>query len=87
MGKINVCSSLFLQRVPTPSIFLKTTNNIRVPKMKNNPTQTILIIEDDAAVLSAMEKYLKFLGYDLIIARDGMEGIEKIKSGGYDLVT
>lgn len=54
--------------------------------MEKNQTYTLLIIEDDAAVLSAMEKYLKFLGYDLIIARDGMEGIKKIRSGGYHLV-
>ena len=48
--------------------------------------KTILIIEDDLDVLSAFVKHFKYLGYDVMIATDGMEGLKKIDDGGYDLV-
>ena len=54
--------------------------------MKKENKKTILLIEDDEAVLFAMERYLRSVGFELIIAKDGIEGIKKVKSGGYDLV-
>lgn len=48
--------------------------------------RTILIIEDDLDVLSAFVKHFKYLGYEVLIATDGMDGLKKIDSGGYDLV-
>ena len=48
--------------------------------------QTILVVEDDPDVLSMIVKHLKYLGYTLITATDGMEGLKKLKAGGYDLV-
>ena len=54
--------------------------------MKKPDKKTILIIEDDLDVLSAFVKHFKFLGYEVIIATDGMDGLKKIDAGGYDLV-
>ena len=48
--------------------------------------KTILIIEDDLDVLSAFVKNFNYLGYDVIVATDGMDGLKKIDAGGYDLV-
>ena len=48
--------------------------------------KTILVIEDDLDVLSMIIKHLKHLGYEIIAATDGMEGLKKLESGGYDLV-
>ena len=48
--------------------------------------KTILIIEDDPDVLSTVVKQLEYLGYDVLTASDGMEGMKKIDGGGYDLV-
>lgn len=47
---------------------------------------TILIIEDDLDVLYAFVKHFQYLGYDVLIATDGMDGLKKIDAGGYDLV-
>ena len=47
---------------------------------------TILVIEDDPDVLSMIIKHLEFLEYGVITAMDGMEGLKKLDSGGYDLV-
>ena len=54
--------------------------------MNNESKQTILVIEDDLDVLSMIIKHLKYLGYEVIIATDGMEGLKRLESGGYDLV-
>ncbi len=48
--------------------------------------KTILIIEDDLDVLSAFVKNFKFLGYEVIIATDGLDGLKKVDAGGYDIV-
>ena len=48
--------------------------------------KTILIIEDDPDVLATVVKQLEYLGYDVLTASDGMEGMKKLDEGGYDLV-
>ena len=48
--------------------------------------KTILVIEDDPDVLSMIIKHLVYLNYEVITATDGMEGLKKLDSGGYDLV-
>ncbi|MBN1905439.1 MAG: response regulator [Deltaproteobacteria bacterium] len=48
--------------------------------------KTILIIEDDLDVLSAFVKNFKYLGYDVIVATDGLDGLKKVDAGGYDIV-
>ena len=54
---------------------------------KEIPQQkTILVIEDDPDVLSVIVKHLKYLKYEVLTAIDGMEGLKKLESGGYDLV-
>ena len=54
--------------------------------MQDQQKKNILIIEDDLDVLSAFVKYFKHSGYEVIIATDGMEGLKRIKAGGYDIV-
>jgi CheY-like chemotaxis protein len=48
--------------------------------------KTILVIEDDPDILSVIIKHLKYLGYEVMTAADGMEGLKRLESGGYDLV-
>ena len=54
--------------------------------MEKDQKKIILVIEDDQAVLSAIAKHLSHTGYGVVTASDGLEGLKKIKSGGYDLV-
>ena len=53
---------------------------------KEKKGKTILVIEDDLDVLSVIMKHLNFQGYEIIVATDGMEGLKRLESGGYDLV-
>jgi len=46
----------------------------------------VLVIEDDQDVLSMLVKHLAYMGYEVITARDGMEGLKKLNSEIFDLV-
>ncbi len=48
--------------------------------------KTILIVEDDQDVLSMLVKHLEFLGYKVITASDGMEGLKILENSDFDLV-
>ena len=54
--------------------------------MTESEKKTILVIEDDLDVLSVIIKHLDYLGYNVMTATDGMEGLKRLESGGYDLV-
>jgi CheY-like chemotaxis protein len=53
--------------------------------MTNKP-KTLFIIEDDEQVLSMMRNYFEYLGYNIITASNGMEGLKIVSSKKYDLV-
>jgi CheY-like chemotaxis protein len=51
-----------------------------------NTAKTLFIIEDDEHVLAMMKTYFEYLGYRIITASDGMEGLKMLDSEQYDLV-
>jgi CheY-like chemotaxis protein len=51
-----------------------------------NKAKTLFIIEDDEQVLSMMRNYFEYLGYKIITASNGMEGLKLVSSAKYDLV-
>ena len=52
----------------------------------DNRKNIVLVIEDDQDVLSMLVKHLAHMGYEVITARDGMEGLKKLNSEKFDLV-
>ncbi len=54
--------------------------------MEERQKKTILVIEDDLDVLSMIVKHLEHLGYNVITATDGMEGLRQLQNEGYDMV-
>jgi DNA-binding response OmpR family regulator len=46
----------------------------------------ILIIEDEEALVSVLEKKLLYEGYEVSVARDGQDGMSKVKSINPDLI-
>lgn len=48
--------------------------------------QRILIVEDDPLMRNIMQKVLATTGYDVIVAADGYEAINKIKEQTFDLI-
>jgi signal transduction histidine kinase len=51
-----------------------------------NDSRTILIVDDDPAILMGLTLKIKRHGYQVITARDGNEGIQKVKENKPDLV-
>jgi two-component system, OmpR family, response regulator len=48
--------------------------------------KTILIMDDDLALQTVLEIALHEAGYEVILANDGQEGVEKLKTLNPDLV-
>ena len=48
--------------------------------------ETILLVEDDPKIADLLKMHLTEMGYELIHARDGLEGIEKFEKHEYALV-
>jgi two-component system, OmpR family, response regulator len=48
--------------------------------------KTILIMDDDLALQTVLEIALHEAGYEVILANDGQEGVEKLKTLSPDLV-
>ncbi|MEA3463485.1 MAG: response regulator [Patescibacteria group bacterium] len=53
--------------------------------MSNN-NKKILIIEDEEILLNVLSKKIKDNGFDVLVARDGENGLAQIKSGKPDLI-
>jgi two-component system chemotaxis response regulator CheY len=46
----------------------------------------VLIVEDDALLRKVFHTILEKSGFTITLAVDGMEGLEQLLSGGYDLI-
>jgi DNA-binding response OmpR family regulator len=52
----------------------------------NGQKQTVLVVEDDALISEMVAKNLKLEGYHVESARDGEEGLSKVKEASVDLI-
>lgn len=48
--------------------------------------QTILLVDDEEIVRDAISQVLNDEGYRVILAQDGLEALEKVKTGNVDLI-
>ena len=48
--------------------------------------KTLFIIEDDNHVLTMMQNYFEYLGYRIITASNGMDGLKMAESEQFDLL-
>ena len=52
---------------------------------ENIPAKRILIVDDKAKIRTLIRKYAEFDGYEVEEAADGMEALEKLKNGRFDI--
>ena len=50
-----------------------------------NPKIRILLVEDDPNLSLVLQDYLEMLGYDIVLCKDGEEGIKVFKRKGFEL--
>jgi DNA-binding NtrC family response regulator len=55
-------------------------------RKKKGDKKRILVIDDDKIVVELVKKILKRAGFEVETARDGVEGLEKIKQGVYNAI-
>jgi len=53
--------------------------------MSNN-AKKILLVEDEELIVNLLQRKLEAEGYEVFVARDGIEGLEKMKKTKPDLV-
>lgn len=54
--------------------------------MTNTEHITILVVEDDPEIRTALERILKYEGYTVLLANDGAQGLEMVKEHDPDLL-
>lgn len=47
---------------------------------------TILVIDDDNAIRKIIEEYLEQVGFRILSAADGLEGLDRVRQKNYDLM-
>jgi DNA-binding response OmpR family regulator len=54
---------------------------------EDHPRPRVLVVDDEPAILVALERILQHVGYEVRTARSGSEGLEAFREGSWDLVT
>ena len=68
----------------TRRLVVEIVSSAILPKwqpLDNSPNKKILVVDDDLTLTAIIEPFLKSHSYDVMIARDGEEGIKKMKWG------
>lgn len=53
--------------------------------MTTDRAHTILVVEDDADVITLLRTILEHEGFEVLVAEDGLDGLLKLRSGTPDL--
>jgi diguanylate cyclase (GGDEF)-like protein len=59
---------------------------MKKPDQNENQGQTILIVDDNATNLEVITEYLESVGFEIMVARSGEDGIKKAQMGCPDLI-
>ena len=46
----------------------------------------ILVIDDERSIRNTLKEILEFEGHDVIVAEDGEDGLEKVKTNNFEAV-
>jgi diguanylate cyclase (GGDEF)-like protein/PAS domain S-box-containing protein len=72
----------FSKPLPAPELeqLLRSGRRLTMPQGDDQPQRKLLLVDDDAGVLSALKRLFRREGYTLLTARDGAEGLEVLAS-------
>jgi len=72
---------VFLPRVSNANINMESSQNSDKPPRPTRGNETILVVDDEDALLELVEETLKELGYKVLTASNGLQAMEIIGSG------
>ena len=89
-GMINVASTLgegttFTVYFPSSNEPVSLSSGSDAPEIAEGIGGTILLVEDEPAVLSMVSMLLRGAGYDVIPVKDGLEAVEVMREAGQDI--
>jgi two-component system chemotaxis sensor kinase CheA len=53
---------------------------------KSDSTKKLLLVEDSIIIRTQMQRLLKGSGYDVTVAEDGLQGLQKVQTQDFDLI-
>lgn len=56
------------------------------PRRRNSETKRVLVVDDSISVRKVASKLLKNAGFDVELAVDGLQGLELLRTGDFDVV-
>ncbi|HEX9024002.1 MAG TPA: ATP-binding protein, partial [Geobacteraceae bacterium] len=68
-------------RIYLPQIYVENADNkeVAVPELPRMGSETVLVAEDDATIRKIVESILSKFGYEVILAVDGADAVEKFR--------
>lgn len=57
-----------------------------IESLSMKTAQTVLVIDDDQVIRDVLNEFLTEQGYNVVLAADGLEGLDSIKNETYDLI-
>jgi GAF domain-containing protein/ActR/RegA family two-component response regulator len=77
----------FILHLPAGYVEKGLEERVSKPKpVQGVPSARILVIDDEDSVRKILSQMLRAKGYEVVVASDGEEGIDRFKNEGFDLV-
>jgi PAS domain S-box-containing protein len=83
---VNTSDAPSIQSDAVESIVFPSRSNVRPVSLNAIAPTRVLIAEDNEANIGTLSSYLEARGYDLLLARDGMEAIALVESEQPDVI-
>lgn len=66
---------------PSPTIHREDPESQAERRLREAPKCSILVVDDDEGIRTAMAEILELLGYEVTVAADGLEAVQMLKVG------
>lgn len=70
----------------SPTVLPGATAGRRMPNIRRMPESTVLLVDDDPVILKLLEVNFEMEGFAVLLAHDGVEGVEITRTQRPDIV-
>ena len=79
------CGSEFRIYLPLYAVEMNKQSDVSLPTINLHGTETVLIVEDDIAIMKLHKEVLERYGYTTLSASDGVEALEVFETHGHEI--